>query len=260
MADRNEGSVRAVERALDILLAFKPGDEALTVAELMKRVDLSRPTLYRLLGTLEKKQFITANGEPQRFSLGPAVTQLTQVWLASLDVRTVAEPVLRALREATEETVALYVPDGIFRVCVAELESPQALRFARGVGYRERLMLGASGRVILAHLAQTTDELKRYSAGMKVDLTRFMEELAQVRRRGFGVSKNELIDGAVAIAAPFFDTQSRVAGSLCVFGPGVRIDAGKTGEIGRLLVEEASRISTSLGADPKQVGAMAGRH
>ena len=49
-----DGGVRAVERALDILLAFKGVDSGLTVGELIKRVDLSRPTLYRLLHTLER--------------------------------------------------------------------------------------------------------------------------------------------------------------------------------------------------------------
>ena len=50
--------VRAVERALDLLSAFAPGDSELLVADLLKRVDLSRPTLYRLLHTLEKKGFV----------------------------------------------------------------------------------------------------------------------------------------------------------------------------------------------------------
>ena len=36
-------SVRAVDRALDILLAFKPRDDALTVSELLRRIELSRP-------------------------------------------------------------------------------------------------------------------------------------------------------------------------------------------------------------------------
>ena len=41
-------NVRAVERALDILSAFGPGDGELTVVDLLKRVDLSRR--IRLLG------------------------------------------------------------------------------------------------------------------------------------------------------------------------------------------------------------------
>src|SRR5579864_3591749 len=67
---KSHESVRAVERALEILLAFRPGDEELSVAELLTRVDLSRPTLYRLLNTLEQQGFLFSFGEPQRFRLG----------------------------------------------------------------------------------------------------------------------------------------------------------------------------------------------
>eukprot|EP01034_Spumella_vulgaris_P046805 gene46805-58371_t len=46
-------NVRAVGRALEILMAFSEDAPELSAGELLKRVDLSRPTLYRLLYTLE---------------------------------------------------------------------------------------------------------------------------------------------------------------------------------------------------------------
>src|SRR5262249_25187556 len=137
--DKAGDSVRAVDRALDILLAFKPQDDALTVSELLRRVDLSRPTLYRLLRPLQRKQFLIPSGDPQRFRLGPAVAQLSHVWTAGLDLGAAAEPMMRRLRDETGETVALFVPQGAFRLCIAEMPSNQALSFRRGVGYRERL-------------------------------------------------------------------------------------------------------------------------
>ena len=45
-------NVRAVGRALDNLLAFREDAPELSVAELLKLVDLSRPTLYRLLSSV----------------------------------------------------------------------------------------------------------------------------------------------------------------------------------------------------------------
>ena len=49
--EKNSENVRAVNRALDILLAFTKDDAELTAGELLQRVDLSRPTLYRILYT-----------------------------------------------------------------------------------------------------------------------------------------------------------------------------------------------------------------
>ena len=111
--------------------------------------------------------------------------------------------------------MALFVPEGAYRVCVAEVESVQPLSFRRGLGYREKLALGASGRAILAHMDSAAVE----ALDVHVDPT----ELAPIRERGYAVSRNELIEGAVALAAPFFNGADRVAGSLCIFGPGVRM-------------------------------------
>jgi DNA-binding IclR family transcriptional regulator len=225
----SQDSVRAVDRALEILLAFDARDRGLTVAELLKRVDLSRPTLYRLLRTLEQQRFVSSSGEPQRFRLGPAVAQLAHVWNSNTELGGLAEPVMRRVWEATGETVALFVPEGLYRVCVAELPSAQPLSFKRGVGYRERLTLGASGRAILAHRHPHP------------------QELAQVRSRGYAVSKNELIQGAVAVAAPFFSAGDEVAGALGIFGPGVRLPPAQVERFGKLLVKEARELSSALG-------------
>jgi IclR family transcriptional regulator, acetate operon repressor len=239
--ERTPDSVRAVDRALDILLAFKPQDEALTVAELLLRVDLSRPTLYRLLRTLQRKQFLVASGDPQRFRLGPAVAQLAHVWTAGLDLSAVAEPMMRRLWEATGETVALFVPDGAVRTCIAELPSSHALNFRRGVGYRESLARGASGKVMLAHMPETD------AAGARLDLKKHARELALIKERGFAISKEELMQGAVAVSAPFFNGGGQVAGSLSVYGPSARLSDGQIAKFGKLLVREAREISQVLG-------------
>jgi DNA-binding IclR family transcriptional regulator len=244
--DKSSDSVRAVDRALDILLAFKGVDDGLSAAELLRRVDLSRPTLYRLLHTLEQKGFVISSGDPQRFSLGPSVAQLAHSWHSSVKLSEVAEPAMRRLWEATGETVALFVPDGLMRVCVAEIPSQHPLSFRRGVGYRERLVLGASGRSILAHLEDSVD-LAAQIAGADIDVEKCREELRRVRRRGYAVSRDELIKGAVAVAAPIFDGHNKVVASLAVFGPSVRLPEATVQHIGELLSKEGSSVSAALG-------------
>jgi DNA-binding IclR family transcriptional regulator len=244
-------SVRAVDRALDILLAFTANDYELTVAELLKRVDLSRPTLYRMLYTLEQKGFLVSAGDPQRFRLGPSVAHLAHVWTSSLDIGAVAQPMLRRIWETTGETVALFVPQGAYRLCVAELPSVQPLSFKRGVGYRERLAVGASGRAILAYTPYTRAELEELTQGLKVNLTQYQRDLELTRQRGYATSRDELILGAVAVATPFFQGENQTAGSIGVFGPSARLDEGRVEELGRLLVKESKLLSTELGVRAK---------
>lgn len=240
-------NVRAVGRALDILLAFTPEDYELSPAELLKRVDLSRPTLYRLLYTLQESGFLISVGEPQKFRLGPAVAQLAHVWSSSIDISSLAEPILKRIWDKTKETVALFLPQGEDRLCVAELPSPQPLNFKRGVGYKERIVRGATGRAILAFSDVQTHELKSFVKDTELKFNELVKELELTKKRGYATSHNELISGAVAVAVPFFNSHGKVAGSIGVFGPEVRLDKKKISEILEILDTEAKSLSLLLG-------------
>lgn len=251
--DKSTDGVRAVDRALEILLAFEADAHSLSAGELLKRVDLSRPTLYRLLKTLESRGFVVSSGEPQRFQLGPAIAHLSHVYASGLDLANSARPMMRTLWEKTGETVALQVQQGRERVCIAELPSAQHLSFKLGVGHREKITLGASGRVVLAF----SPDAERYvneSVGSK-ERPHYRDELAKVRADGYSVSKDELIQGAVAIAAPFFTGGGAVGGALVVYGPSARIDDATTRQILPLLLEQAATLSKACGGEqPMSLG------
>lgn len=245
--EKNNDSVRAVGRALEILLAFTPADFELSPAELLKRVDLSRPTLYRLLYTLESNGFLVSSGDPQKFRLGSAVAHMAHVWTSSHDPAASAMPMLRRVRGSTNETVGLFVRKGDRRVCIAELPSSQPLSFSRGVGFQDRLALGASGKVILAHSALEPRQLRQLTQNSGIDLAAYAGELKKTRSMGYAISRDEQVQGATSIAVPFFDASGTVAGSLAVYGPSVRFDATKLEKYAALLMAEASRLSRAMG-------------
>lgn len=245
--EKSGDGVRAVERALDVLAAFGPGGADLLVADIVKLVGLSRPTLYRLLNTLEKKGFVSSSGDPQRFRLGPSVAKLAHVWSSTLNLADVARPVMTDIWAFTSETVALFVPRGDMRLCVAEMQSSQPISFRRGVGYSEKLVRGASGRAILAFTPLKPGQLEAYSAGTNSDLAWLKNQLEITRERGYAMGHNELIQGAFAVAVPFFNSSGTVAGSLGVFGPDARLTEARIHEFGVMLLEMAAKLTISLG-------------
>src|SRR3546814_9407594 len=118
------------------------------------------------------------------------------------------------------------------------MQSPQPRSFRRGVGYSEKLVRGASGRAILAFTPLKPGQLEAYAAGTNTDLGWLNDQLRVTRERGYAMGHNELIQGAYAVAAPFFDRAGMVAGSLGVFGPDVR------------LTEARDRKSTRMNSRP----------
>lgn len=232
-------NVRAVDRALDILLAFRAGESALSAVELQRRVDLSRPTLYRLLRTLQARGFVVSSGQPQRFGLGPSVAQLTHSWSSGQDFVERARPVMHSLWEATGETVALMLHTGRERVCVAELPSPQPLSFRRGIGHRNQVLLGASGRAIVAFVPEPSAYLAELPHKKRAAYT---QELERIRRDGYAVSREELIAGAVAMAVPVLTPEGQVQGSLAVYGPSARIREAQIRRIAKRLIQAGQQL------------------
>jgi IclR family transcriptional regulator, acetate operon repressor len=241
-------TVRAVERAIEILQSFSVDKPSMSVIELQKKVQLSRPTLYRLLHTLTVKGLVRAEGEPQRFTLDHGVAKLTHVWMSALDVVSAAEPIISRLRDQTGETGGLYVLRGNLRTCVLERASQSVLSITHGVGGPGLpLFLGASGRAILAFTNEkTVADLALQNLPHGISKKRFLEELARIREKGFAVSRGEIIVGSVAIAAPVFD-RTGVIGSISIAGPQARINDSWIANATKLVVAGAAELSATLG-------------
>lgn len=241
------GSVRAVDRAIAILQAFRPDMPSMSVIDIQRRVGLSRPTVYRLLETLAAHGFVRAHGTPQRFSLDYAAGQLAQNWLAALDPARVARPVIERLHEETRETVSLAMLQGHQHLYVIELTSPHALSMSRGIGPKEHLTRGASGKAILAFMPETEAAAVIASAPATTDIGALARELAIIRKQGYAVARSEVISGVVALAAPIFDNVDAVTGAVVVFGPEVRLPAQRIEEVTARVVASAREISAALG-------------
>lgn len=231
-ADESTKTIRSIERAVDVLACFDRLTPQLSVTDLTKRTGLSRPTLYRILATLEGKGVIRSFGDPQRFELGHEASRLGSNWIGQDDFVRAARPVLRRLWDLTGETVALFVAaENGKKICVEELQSRQALTFTRGVGFTEDLAIGASGKAMLAFSIDASSRA----------------ELDDVRQSGVSVSEGEIIEGAVAIAAPVFDRDGSVKGSVCVFGPEVRLSDARRQDCVDQVRRASEDISTALG-------------
>ena len=68
--------VRAVERALDILLCFLQRS-SLSLTEISELTQLNKSTVYRLLSTLEGKGFLTRDPDTEKYQLGFRIWELS---------------------------------------------------------------------------------------------------------------------------------------------------------------------------------------
>ncbi len=139
-----ERSIQLLDRAIAVLHACEQGPT--TLNDLAARAGLPRATAHRLAVALEEHGMLRR--DDGRFALGPAIARLGAVAASGPSLLVAARPALEALRDATGESVQLYVRRGDERLCVVALESPHSLRTIVPVGAVLPLDRGSAGRAL----------------------------------------------------------------------------------------------------------------
>jgi DNA-binding IclR family transcriptional regulator len=118
-----------------------------SLADLVEATGLPRATVHRLAVGLEVHRLVRRDAEG-RFVLGPRLMELGAAATAGSSLAEVARPALESLRDATGESVQLFVPQGDVRVCVVSLESPHSLRTIVPVGAALPMTLGSAAKAL----------------------------------------------------------------------------------------------------------------
>lgn len=141
--------VAAVDRALQVLAAFRDGDTALELSDLAARTGLYKSTILRLCASLERHGYLRrlATGA---FRLGPAPLRLGHLYQQSFRLDEMIRPVLAVLAARSGESASFYVREGNVRVCLFRADSPHTVRDHIGEGAQLPLERGAAGKVLLA--------------------------------------------------------------------------------------------------------------
>ncbi len=193
-------SIGAVENALTLLGAIADRD-VLGLGDAAEIAGVSKSTAYRLLATLEVAGL--AERLPELgYRAGVEAIRWASRLLAGLDVRTVALPSLRQLRQETGETVNLALLRETSLVYVEILESPAAFRMADVPGSTVPIHATALGKAVAVHLEPQLlatilgpEPYERFTARTPTTWQAFNASLGPTRATGYGVDMEEVSVG-----------------------------------------------------------------
>ncbi len=247
------GSVRAVERALDILLSFTLKEPDLSLTQIAERVGIHKSTAHRLLATLESKRFISRHPSNGTYHLGLRVLEMASVVLHDLDLQRWARPYLRDLVTECGETVDLCVLDGRHVVYLDVVDSPRRVKIAAAVGQRLPVACTASGKAFLAYLpedqarALVQPGLHKYTDHTPLTWEALAEDLRRTRERGFAISEQEFEVEINAVAAPVLDAAGLPVVAVAVVGPTYRLPRERMLEIGSMVCRVTEAMAREVG-------------
>jgi len=240
-----DSSVRSVSRALALLTLFDEEMPTRTLRDLIASTELPKTTVLRLIQTLEQCGYLFTRPDG-RYCLGPTLIRLSrsveQVWRLPV----AADATMEELRDQTKETINLYVLEGRSRVCVAQKQGLQNIRYVIPIGLSLPLWGGASAKILLADRDHKfVDEVLR--AGGKDERYRrwFVDELERVRDTGVAFSHGEREPAATSVAAPI-RAGDRTIAALAVSGPTTRFTPDRVEELSLTLKRAVERMQESF--------------
>ena len=141
--------VRALERGLDVLWALNRLRLA-TVLDLSRATGLARPTIYRLLETLQAKELVARN-EAEQFRLTHRALTLSDGYDDDEWIGAIARPVLTALGQDVAWPTTLFTFDAGRMLVRATTHHDSPLSVDHGMtGQRLPVLRTAAGRAYLA--------------------------------------------------------------------------------------------------------------
>ena len=256
--------VPGLERGLRLLGEFSSKDRTLSAAELARRLQVPRSTVFRLLATLEMMGFVERMDGGREFRLGMAVLRLGFDYLASLELTELGRPLLDRLRDEIHYPCNLVVRDGRSIVYVAKSVAARPFTSTVNVGTRLPAHATVLGRVVLEDL--TLSELRELYPEERLEVfsestPRTVEELYEMvqrdRQRGYVLHEGFFEASISTIAAPVRDRTTRVVAALGATIPAARIDPAQLEPMVERVRAAAAELSGLLDYRPMPEGRVA---
>lgn len=218
----------AIDKAVEILKLLVPEGTVREwgASEIARRSGHHVGTVHRILFDLKRHGLVMQNEDTKKFKLGLVLVELGFIARENLSILETAKSVLQDLAGKAGETAHLTIREGCDGVLIDKIETASQLKVVEPIGMRTPLTRGALKKCILAFLPEEEiiyiiDEIeKRYrTAYSHLPHSAILDELREIRERGYAISIGEVTPGTVAIASPVFDLHRKVVAAVGIDGP-----------------------------------------
>jgi DNA-binding IclR family transcriptional regulator len=245
-------SAPSVKKAFKILHAIADSSAGLGVSELSAKVGIGKSTVLGITSALEEMGILIRDPARKKYSVGYTLLELCRKASAKMELRDVARIPMETLMEKVEETVYLGVLNGDHVTILDLVESHNEMKITSPPGTRLPLLVGATGRVLLAQLEEKKAreivhrlELTRYTPKSLTDARQFLKGVAETRQKAYSIDDEEYMLGVRAIAAPV-QSASFPPAAIWVVGFSSSLDDRKMERVVPEIMRTAREISHSL--------------
>jgi DNA-binding IclR family transcriptional regulator len=245
--------VPAVDRAVRILELLKGEGREMTLMDIAKATGWHKSSVHKLLVTLNHHGILERDPLTRRYYIGITMAEYGRIALNNLDIRVTAKPFLKELMDYSNETAVLAILKRTKMIMIDKREPFLNIRVSPFIGMRFQATATANGKALLAWLPEDQvreileiEGLPKSSKKAILDVDAYSADLAETRRRGYAVDREEVYEGVSGVAAPVFTPGGKAIATLSIVGPEFRMTEEKIRDFGSKCVELAAKLTDRL--------------
>jgi DNA-binding IclR family transcriptional regulator len=244
--------IQAVDRALRILFALQD-ERLLGVSDLADRLGLAKGTIHGLLQTLVARSVVEQDPASGKYTLGPALLVMGNVYLNSHDLRVRSLRWVTSLSEVTQLPVRVAVLVWPDVVVIHHVAGAEEVMHVSEVGLGMPAHATCEGKAILAFRPEREDlvrsqALSRLTGATVTDPDTLLAELEEVAVAGIAFERQEAVVGEAGVAGAIFNSAGSVVGAVSVVLSAVEIDSDPPEVVVAAVRDTARAISRELGS------------
>jgi DNA-binding IclR family transcriptional regulator len=255
--EKDRQGIKSIEVGARLLSALALARQPQTLSALAAAAGMPASKAHRYLVSYGRSGLIIQDGPSGRYDVGPLAVGLGLAALSRFDIVRHCANAVDDIRDAVDETVALFVwaTKGPTIVRLAESSHPVAMTMR--VGSTVPLISSATGRIFAAFLPErlTQDYLAgELAAAREEGISRLPQNekelrklLDAVRRRAMARVAGEFLPGVGAFSVPVFAREGELKAAITAVGHAETLDIAWDGRVARVLKGRASQLS---GANP----------
>ncbi len=203
-------------KPLGLLEAVAGLQHPATLAELATSIGVPKPTMHRWLGSLESAGLLQRTPDGRRYELAARASQLAFSILSNKPGGALRHEILRRVVQEVGEACNLTILDGTQVIYLDRVETKWPLRITFQQGSKVPAYCSASGKLFMAFMQPAKRDLiinempfDRHTDNTVIDRNVLLRELAEVRRDGYALDREEYLSGLVCLAVPIFQQKGR---------------------------------------------------
>lgn len=240
---------QTVARAIQVLRLVACGQEqGVRLTDIVQMSGLNRPTVHRILKTLQAEEAIEQDTMSRRYRIGPEISLLGIARTRRFPLMSIAGTSLAQLAQSVGDTAFISIRHRLDSICIGRQTGNHPIQvLSIAVGARRPLGIGVSGVALLSCLTQSEAEAITQLNGRRLALhgltaEAILDRVIDARQSGYAYTGTGVMLHTSAVAVPVISDTGEPLAALTITAMTDRLTPERLASVVALMQAQAQSI------------------